>query len=37
MPLDAVSILILCGIVFAFGAFGGTLMWADRQTNGVNK
>ena len=37
MPLDAASILILCGIVFAFAAFGGTLMWAVRQTNGVKK
>ena len=37
MPLDVASILILCGIVLAFLAFGGTLMWADHQTNGVKK
>ena len=32
MPLDVASIFILCGLVFAFLVFGGTLMWADRQT-----
>ena len=37
MPLDAASIFILCGIIFAFLAFGGALMWADRQTNGIKK
>jgi hypothetical protein len=37
MPLDAASTLILCGIVFAFVLFGGTLMWAARQTNEVRK
>jgi hypothetical protein len=37
MPLDAASIFILCGIIFAFLAFGGALMWAERQTNGIKK
>jgi hypothetical protein len=37
MPSDVASIFILCGIVFAFVAFGGALMWADRQTNGIKK
>jgi propanol-preferring alcohol dehydrogenase len=37
MPLEVASIFILCGIVLAFLVFGGTLMWADRQTNGVKK
>jgi hypothetical protein len=37
MPLDAASTLILCGIVFAFVLFGGTLMWADQRCNGVKK
>ena len=37
MPLDVASIFILCGIVFAFLVFGGALMWADQQSNGVKK
>ncbi len=37
MPLDVASILILCGIIFAFLVFGGTLMWANHQTNGAKK
>jgi hypothetical protein len=35
MPLDVASIFILCGIVFAFLAFGGALMWADQQTKRI--
>jgi hypothetical protein len=37
MPLDAASIFILCGIVFAFLLFGGTLMWAAQRSNGIKK
>jgi hypothetical protein len=37
MPLDVASIFILCGIILAFLVFGGTLMWAERRTNGVKK
>jgi hypothetical protein len=31
MPLDASSILILAGIVFAFTLFAAALAWADFQ------
>jgi len=37
MPLDALSIFILAGIVLAFMAFAGALMWADFQTRSVKK
>jgi hypothetical protein len=37
MPLDAAPLLILCGIVLAFLAFTGTLMWSDFQSSAAKK
>jgi hypothetical protein len=37
MRFVAPSTIIICGIVLAFLALAGTLMWADRQTNGIQK
>jgi hypothetical protein len=35
MPMT--SILVLAGIVAAFGAFGIVLAWGERQTRHVNR
>ena len=35
--MDAVSILILAGIVVAFALFAGALMWSDLQTRRINR
>jgi hypothetical protein len=37
MPFDATSFFILCGVVLAFLAFAGTMMWADLRTRAPNK
>ena len=37
MTLDAAFIVILCGIVLAFMAFAGALMWSDFQTRDLKR
>ena len=37
MPFDAASLLIFAGIIFAFVAFAGALIWSDAQTRGLGK
>jgi hypothetical protein len=37
MPFDAASLLILSGIICAFVAFAGALIWSDAQASGLGK
>ena len=37
MPFDTAFLLILSGIIFAFVAFAGALIWSDGQTHRLRK